>query len=174
MDSAVEEKMTGTPIVCIVSAVSNTGKTTLTEKLISEIVRKGFRVGAVKSDAHGFSIDVPGKDSWRFAKAGAKAVAIVGPNQYALIQETEQKKDLDEVVNAMKDIDIVLVEGFKLSGKQKIEVVRREKGMQTVTPAEELIAVVTDVTNGHFSVPTFSLDDYEKISDFIINKFLLK
>jgi len=163
-----------TPIVCIVSAVSNTGKTTLTEKLIGEIVRRGYKVGAVKSDAHGFAIDVPGKDSWRFGQAGAKAVAIVGPNQYALIQATNQKKDLDEIVASMEGIDIALVEGFKLAGKQKIEVVRKEKGTRTVSSPDELIAVVSDVTEGSFSVPSFQLDDYEKIAEFIINKFLVK
>ncbi len=162
-----------TPVVCVVSAVSNTGKTTLTEKLIAEVVRRGYKVGAVKSDAHGFSIDVPGKDSWRFGQAGAQAVAVVGPDQYALIQKTSQKKDLDEIVAAMEGIDIAIVEGFKLSGKQKIEVVRREKGVQAISSPEELIAVATDVTDGNFSVPAFPIDDYEKIADFIVNKFLV-
>ena len=70
--------MSNIPVICIVSAVSNTGKTTLMEKLIGEIVRRGYKVGAVKSDCHGFEMDVPGKDSWRFAQAGASATAIVG------------------------------------------------------------------------------------------------
>jgi len=74
----------------------------------------------------------------------------------------------------MEGIDIALVEGFKLAGKQKIEVVRKEKGTKTISSADELIAVVTDVSEGFFSVPAFQLDDYEKISEFIINKFLVK
>lgn len=166
--------MRNIPVICIVSAVSNTGKTTIMEKLICEIVRRGYKVGAVKSDCHGFEMDVPGKDSWRFAQAGARATAIVGPEQYALVQKTSQKKNLDEVVGLMEDIDIALVEGFKLTGKPKIEVVRREKGTHIVSPAEELMAVVTDVTDVSFSVPTFGLGDYERIADFIVNHFIKK
>lgn len=163
--------MKNIPVVCIVSAVSNTGKTTLMEKLIGEIVQRGYRVGAVKSDCHGFEIDVPGKDSWRFAHAGARVTAIVGMEQYAVVQKTKQKKDLDEVIDVMEDIDIVLVEGFKLTGKPKIEVVRQEKGSHVVSSAEELVAVVTDVTDASFSVPVFGLNDYESIADFIVNRF---
>lgn len=166
--------MSNIPVICIVSAVSNTGKTTLMEKVIREIVRRGYKVGAVKSDCHGFEMDVPGKDSWRFAQAGARATAIVGPDQYALVQKTSQKKNLDEVVGLMEDIDIALVEGFKLTGKPKIEVVRRDKGTNIVSPAEELLAVVTDVTDVYFPVPTFGLDDYEMIADFIVTHFIKK
>lgn len=160
------------PVCCIVSAVSNTGKTTLMEKLIGEIVRRGYKVGAVKSDCHGFEMDVPGKDSWRFTQAGARATAVVGVNQYALIQKTSQKKDLDDVIRSMEDIDIAIVEGFKLAGKPKIEVVRRERGSNIVSPAHDLIAIVSDVTEISSPVPTFGLEEYEKIADFIVDKFL--
>jgi molybdopterin-guanine dinucleotide biosynthesis protein MobB len=166
--------MSNIPVICIVSAVSNTGKTTLMEKLIREIVWRGYKVGAVKSDCHGFEMDVPGKDSWRFAQAGARATAIVGVEQYALVQKTSQKKNLDEVVALMEDIDIALVEGFKLTGKPKIEVVRRDKGTYIVSPTEELIAVVTDVTDVASPVPTFGLEDYAKLADLIVNTFIKK
>lgn len=142
------------------------------ENLIAHIIRRGYRVGAVKSDCHGFEIDVPGKDSWRFAQAGASATAIIGEEQFALIQKTTQKKALDDVIGLMEDIDIVLVEGFKLAGKPKIEVIRREKGVHSVSCADELAAVVTDVTDGCFSQPVFGLGDYKLIADFIIKSFI--
>jgi len=164
--------MNNIPVICIVSAVSNTGKTTLMENLIAEIVRRGYRVGAVKSDCHGFEVDVPGKDSWRFSQAGARATAIIGIDQYAVVQKTNQKKDLDEVIALMHDIDMVLVEGFKLAGKPKIEVVRQAKGTQIASPTNELVAVVTDVTDPDFSVPIFGLGDYVRIADFIVNNFI--
>lgn len=81
--------MANIPLICIVAGQSETGKTTFMEKLIVELVKRGYEVGAVKSDAHGFEIDVPGKDSWRFAQAGAKSTAIIGPDKYAIIQKTE-------------------------------------------------------------------------------------
>jgi len=52
------------PVISVV-AKSGTGKTTLLEKLIAELKRRGYRVGAMKHDAHQFDIDREGKDSWR-------------------------------------------------------------------------------------------------------------
>lgn len=160
------------PVICIVSAVSNTGKTTVMENVIDELVRRGYEVGAVKSDCHGFEMDVPGKDSWRFAQAGAKAIAVVGTEQYALVQKTSQKKNLDEIIGLMENVQIVIVEGFTLAGKPKIEVIRQEKGTSIVSSDEELIAIVTDVTEISSPVPVFGLRDYEKVADLIVNKYL--
>jgi molybdopterin-guanine dinucleotide biosynthesis protein B len=160
------------PTICIVSAVSNTGKTTFMEKLISEMVQRGYKVGAVKSDCHGFEMDTPGKDSWRFGQAGAKATAVIGVDKYALIQKTEEKKELDEVIRLIEDVDIILVEGFKMTNKPKIEIVRQEKGIEIISRTEELIAVVTDVIKLAASVPIYSLGDYRGVADFIIEKYL--
>lgn len=160
------------PTICIVSAVSDVGKTTFMEKLIAEMVQRKYRVGAVKSDCHGFEMDIPGKDSWRFGQAGAKATAVIGVDKYALVQKTEGKKALDEVIRLIEDVDIILVEGFKMGDKPKIEVVRREKGTKLISRTEELIAVVTDVTELPVSVPLYSLGDYQGVADFIIEKYL--
>lgn len=165
--------MSRVPLVCIVSGRSGTGKTTFMEKLIEELVGRGYRVGAVKSDAHGFEIDVPGKDSWRFTQAGARVTALVGPDKFALVEKTEQKKDLDEVAALFKGVDLILVEGYKTAEKPRIEVVRAAKSREVVSPAEYLWAVVTDVPDLPVPVPKFSLDDYPGVADFIINKFKL-
>jgi molybdopterin-guanine dinucleotide biosynthesis protein B len=164
--------MSAIPTICIVSAVSDTGKTTFMETLISEMVKRGYKVGAVKSDCHGFEMDTPGKDSWRFGQAGAKATVVIGMDKYALVQKTERKKELDEVTRFIEDVDIILVEGFKMENKPKIEVVRQEKGTKIISQAEELIAVVTDVIDLPTSVPIYSLGDYQGVADFIIKKYL--
>lgn len=164
--------MADVPVICIVSAVSNTGKTTLMEKLIGEMVQRGYKVGAVKSDCHGFEVDQPGKDSWRFTQAGAQATAIIGLDQYVLIQQTSHKIKMDQVIQKMENVDIVLVEGFKMANKPKIEVVRREKGVKIVSAAEELIAVVTDVTELSITAPIFALDDLFGVVDLIVERYL--
>ena len=58
------------PVVSVVG-VSDSGKTTLMERLLKEIKSRGWRVATIKHDLHGFDIDKPGKDSWRHARAGA-------------------------------------------------------------------------------------------------------
>jgi molybdopterin-guanine dinucleotide biosynthesis protein B len=104
------------------------GKTTFLEKLIAVLGEKGYRVGAVKSDCHGFDIDIPGKDSWRLARAGAAVTAIAGPDKNAVIYRTEERKNLDQIASDMNGVDLILAEGFKNEPKPKIEIIRKEKG----------------------------------------------
>lgn len=162
----------GISLVAIVAGRSGTGKTTLMEKLIAALMQRGYAVGAIKSDAHGFEIDQPGKDTWRFSRAGARATAIIGPQQYALIQRTEEKKDVHEIAALMQGVDIILAEGFKSAAVPRIEVVRRELGTTLVSPLPHLVAVATDIRDLAAPVPVFALDDIEGIADFIERMFL--
>src|SRR5689334_20561515 len=84
------------PIVCFVGA-SNSGKTTFLEKLIAELTRRGYRVGTVKHDAHGFEMDREGKDTWRHRQAGAATIAISSPAQVATIRRVESEMGLEEI-----------------------------------------------------------------------------
>ena len=155
------------PLVCITAACSKMGKTTFLEKLIHVFDQRGVRVGVIKSDAHGFSIDIPKKDSWRLTQAGAQAAAIIGPDRFALIQNTQVKKSLDDVAALFEDIDLVLVEGFKNADKPHIEIVRSEKASCPATDKNNLIALVTDIPSLCDSVPRFSLDDAPGVADLI-------
>jgi len=107
-------------ILCIVGP-SGSGKTLLLEALVRELSRQGWRVGAVKHAPHGFSLDVPGKDSWRLREAGAARVAVAGPDGVA-IWGGGAPDDLDQVLAWLSPaaLDLVLVEGFKLSPYPKI------------------------------------------------------
>ena len=64
------------PIISIVGN-SNSGKTTLIEKLIPELKKRGYRVGVIKHAHHGFNIDKKGKDSWRHKVEGADRKSVV-------------------------------------------------------------------------------------------------
>ena len=67
---------------------SNTGKTTLIEKLIPLFAARGLRVAAIKNAHHGFDMDRPGKDSYRYREAGAAQVLIATSQRWALLTET--------------------------------------------------------------------------------------
>ena len=76
------------PILSVVGR-SNSGKTTLLEKLIRELARRGRHVGTIKHHFHGpVTVDVPGKDSWRHREAGARAVALVSPETFFVVRDT--------------------------------------------------------------------------------------
>jgi molybdopterin-guanine dinucleotide biosynthesis protein B len=167
------------PIVSVVGK-GDSGKTTFLEKLIRELADRGVRVATVKHHSHDYDIDVPGKDSYRHARAGAFATMVSSPEKFALIHEVEQEMPLDVIARVAHDsgADILITEGYKLEGRNRIEINRRERSESLICAAAEMTALVTDnpsiaaqiVAEG---VPVFDLDDgYEGVADLIIERFL--
>jgi molybdopterin-guanine dinucleotide biosynthesis protein B len=159
------------PVVSVVGK-SGSGKTVFLEKLITVLKSRRLRIGIIKHDPHGFDIDQPGKDSWRHAQAGSDAVVLSSPTKLALIKRLDQEIALDEIVNAyLPDVDLVITEGYKRGPKKKIEVSRRERSRELVSPPEDLVAIVTDQTFD-LPVPQFGLDEVKEVADFIMQRFL--
>lgn len=161
------------PVLSVVGK-SNSGKTTFLEKLIKELKNRGYKVGTIKHDVHGFDVDREGKDSWRHKKAGADSVLLVSHEKLALIKSTSVEIGLDEAVSRyLPDVDIVITEGFKRQKKPKIEVFRKEACAAGLLCSEgELFAVVTD-TPLQVSAPQFDLDDSVGVADLIEEKYLM-
>jgi len=158
------------PVISVVGK-SDSGKTTLIEKLLPELKKRGWRVATIKHDAHHFDIDKPGKDSWRHAQAGADAVLISSAEQVALIEKVNQEKTLDQLLAMLPPVDLVLTEGYKSGDRPKIEVHRSVKYKELLCQAEELVAIATDEPLD-LPVPQFDLDDAQGIVDLIEEKFL--
>ncbi|MDO8739448.1 molybdopterin-guanine dinucleotide biosynthesis protein B [Candidatus Deferrimicrobium sp.] len=155
---------------------SGTGKTTLIEKVLPELASRGYRVGAIKNDAHRFDIDHPGKDSHRFTAAGAETMLIVSAEKLALVKKHPSSPPVEELLNTyFPDLDIVLVEGFSRSGLPKIEIRRKEKDAPFLCKGEShdlaLIAVASDHTL-RLDVPLLNLNDPKAIADFIESNVL--
>jgi molybdopterin-guanine dinucleotide biosynthesis protein B len=158
------------PVISMVGK-SGAGKTTALERVIREIKRRGYRVGTVKHDTHGFDVDRPGKDSWRHARAGSDAVVISGPRKMALIRQLESEVPLDDIVSLMGDLDLVITEGYKKGDKPKIEVTRRERGTQLLCQADELIGIMADYPVD-MPVPQFALEDAAGVVDLLETLYL--
>jgi molybdopterin-guanine dinucleotide biosynthesis protein B len=159
-----------TPLVAIVGN-SGTGKTTVITRLIPELKRRGFRVGTVKHDVHGFEMDRPGKDSWRHKEAGATMVLISSPRQMAMVRDMDHDSDLDELETYFSCVDIILAEGFKHSAVPKLEVFRREVQKEPVCQNDKrLLGLITD-SDTDLDVPRFATDDIQGIVDFLITDF---
>jgi len=153
------------PVVCIVGR-SETGKTTLIERLIPELNQRGYRVSTIKHRASGFDLDQPGKDSWRHAQAGSERVILSSPEQIVLLENIDHELTLAELAQFIKwDSDIVLVEGFKKGKAIKIEVHREGVGELACSP-EELVAIVTNAPL-ELNIPQYSHDDIEGLADLI-------
>lgn len=156
-------------------ARSGTGKTTLLEKLIVELVRRGWTVGALKHDAHRFEIDHTGKDSWRLTRAGAAVTAISSPTQSAVIRHHEMEPDLDALLRDFIGMDLVLTEGFKRSRLPKIEVHRASLDLPLLCRGDfadpTLLAVASDAALA-IDVPLFGLEEIDRLADFLERTFL--
>ncbi|KNZ68609.1 molybdopterin-guanine dinucleotide biosynthesis protein B [Thermincola ferriacetica] len=158
------------PFVGIVG-FSNTGKTTLMEKLIRELTVRGYRVAAIKHHHRDMEFDRPGKDTWRHARAGAATVMLVSPYQMVKISKSEQKIGLQKALQEITDADIILVEGFKKEKMPKIEVFRGSVHDALITSREELVAVVA--SDREFTgVPCYGPDDVKELADLIVKEFL--
>lgn len=112
------------PAIAVVGR-HNSGKTTLVERLIAELVARGLDVGSVKHHSHaGFDIDYPGKDSYRHRAAGARETVIAAPGQMACIKTIEGELECADIVRGMPGHDLVVVEGYRKSGLPTIEIMR--------------------------------------------------
>lgn len=160
------------PIVSIVGK-SDSGKTTLIEKLIAELTRRGWRVATIKHNRHGFEIDHEGKDSWRHKKAGAVTTVLVSSRQVAVIEDVDIDYELAEIrTRYIRNADIILAEGYKTNPHPKIEVFRSELRKERLcSPADNLIALAVDRPLSA-EVPCFDRDDAAGLADLIVGRFL--
>jgi molybdopterin-guanine dinucleotide biosynthesis protein B len=160
------------PIVSIVGK-SDSGKTTLIEKIIPELSRRGYRVTTVKHDLHGFEIDKEGKDSWRHKRAGAQAVVISSPRKVALIRDVDKDMSLEELGDSFgEDADLILSEGFKKDVQPKIEVFREEEHKELLCTKEDNLIAIASNRPFDIGVPCLDIDDVKGIVDLIESKFL--
>ena len=126
-------------IVCI-TGKSGSGKTTLIERLIPEFKRHRIKVAVLKHTPHGINLVEKRKDSERFITAGAEEVILITPKNLVHFKPYKDEIPPNEaVLDFEKDVDLVLVEGYKSSALfQKIEV----KAPSQITPR-----YVQEITN---------------------------
>jgi molybdopterin-guanine dinucleotide biosynthesis protein MobB len=163
------------PIVSIVGK-SNTGKTTFLEKVVKELTSRGYRIGTIKHDAHSFEIDHEGKDSWRHKQAGAAVTVISSPEKLALVQDTDRDYSLNDIREKfIRDVDIIITEGYKRESHPKIEVHRSELKRELLCVGDDnLIAIAGDPENPPEGVPVVDLNDPREVCDLIERLFLKK
>ncbi|OIP92192.1 MAG: molybdopterin-guanine dinucleotide biosynthesis protein B [Syntrophobacteraceae bacterium CG2_30_61_12] len=161
------------PIICIVGS-ANVGKTTVLEQLIPALKRRGYRVGALKHDVHGFEMDHQGKDTWKHKRAGADTIAIAGPTQVASIRSTAAEMPIEETVaRYFWSERIVLAEGYKRSHFPKIEVFRAELAAEPLCtePGDNLIAMVSD-DPPPVEVPCYGFQQIDELAALLEERYL--
>jgi molybdopterin-guanine dinucleotide biosynthesis protein B len=151
----------------------NSGKTTFATQVVRELVRRGYRVGVIKSTKEkGVVKDTPGKDSFRYREAGAGAVAVAGGGELFLFKGTEGKVEPEYLAFLeFGDFDIVICEGFKGFKVPKIEVFRSSlKEEPLYRKLEGVVGVVSDEELP--GVRWFPIDSPQLVADFLEREFI--
>ena len=157
-----------------VAACSGTGKTTLLKQLIPLLRARGLRVGVIKHTHHDIDIDHPGKDSYELRHAGADETLLASGRRWALMLESGGEGDpvLSQLLERMdqRNLDLVLVEGFKHERFPRIELHRPSLGKPLLFPDDpDIIAVAADGPLGQETrLPLLDLNDPEEIAEFIL------
>lgn len=147
------------------AAYSGTGKTTLMEKLVRCLKKKGLRTAVIKHDGHSFEIDREGKDSWRYTQAGAEISIISSAEKTALVERRELS--FEQILALIHDVDLILVEGYKNGSFPQIGLSRAAVGKGFPHDVSRYVAIVTD-EEMECPCPKFGFDDIEEIVEFMI------
>jgi molybdopterin-guanine dinucleotide biosynthesis protein B len=154
---------------------SGSGKTTLMAALLPELIGRSYTVSTMKHTHHNFDIDKKGKDSFEHRVAGATEVLITGTSRWALLHENRDAPEppIEELLDRMDDVDLVLIEGFKSHGHQKMEVFRPDVGKALLAADDPtIIAVASDASDlpelADKDVALIDLDDVKAVADFIV------
>jgi molybdopterin-guanine dinucleotide biosynthesis protein B len=164
----VDEKM---PSIVSIVGHSQSGKTTLLERLIPELRSRGYHVATVKHTYHRITSAQPEKDSWRHLQVGSEATVVSSPDKVILTEPVASEATLDDIARLLgEDYDLILAEGFKQDNAPKIEVHRKEAG-PPLTDLKKLFAIVSDEPLDS-RIRHFAPDDVSGLADLLEEGFI--
>ena len=149
----------------------NNGKTTLVERLISQLTSMGYKVSSVKHAHHNVDIDEPGRDSYRHRAAGAKQTLLATQHRWALMREHREQDTpkLEQLLPLFEPCDLVIVEGYKGAVHPKLEIVRHlNKEGLLADQMPNIVALVTDQPHLPSDLPQLDLNNIQQITDFVL------
>jgi molybdopterin-guanine dinucleotide biosynthesis adapter protein len=162
------------PVIAFVGK-PDCGKTTLLEKLIPELRRRGYKIGTIKHHVHEFVMDREGKDTWRHKRAGARVVALSSPTGLGLVRDNDRDPAVAELLDRyFFDVDLVLAEGYKHSALPKIEVYRANLYPTPLAGRDETWQALVGDRPARDELPWFGLADIAGLADFIVGRFLVR
>ena len=160
-----------------VTGLSDSGKTTLVCRLLPRLRARGLRVATVKHAHHGFDLLPEGHPAQAWRAAGARDIVLAASDRFAHLRETgdDGEPPLDWLLARMEPADLVLIEGYKRGGHDKIEV-RRGAGDEPLLAAADptVVAIASDrpvpaAASLGRAVPVFDIDDVAAIASFVVS-----
>ena len=91
---------------------SDSGKTTLVERLIHKLTEEGYHIAAVKKTNQSISIDATGKDTHRYAQAGATLVVFSTQIETTfLVKANTSEEEIIANIQHLGNFDFIFIEG---------------------------------------------------------------
>ena len=161
------------PPILTIMGRTNSGKTTLIERLIGHFNQRGYKISIIKHMKHRFNIDHEGKDSFRYREAGAFSAIITNDEHFALVSDNVERLSPEALAGRyLGDSDLIIIEGHKYVALPKIEVIGDSEEPPLIeSGVSGIIAIVSD-TYAHPSLPCFKRDDIEGIAGFIAREII--
>ena len=162
-----------------VTGLSDSGKTTLVCRLLPRLRERGLRVASVKHAHHGFDLLPEAHPAQAWRAAGARDIVLAAPDRFAHLRETgdDGEPPLERLLQALHPADLVLIEGYKRGGHDKIEVRRGADTAPLLAAADPtIVAIASDrplpaaaaaAAIGR-AVPVFDIDDVAAIASFVV------
>ena len=102
---------------------SDSGKTSLIEKLIKRLTNDGYKIATVKITDKKIGIDTEGKDTWKQSQAGSKLVVFSSPVETDyMLKENQNIDEILQHISHLGEFDIMLVEGANDKTTPKIRI----------------------------------------------------
>jgi molybdopterin-guanine dinucleotide biosynthesis protein MobB len=141
------------------------GKTRLLLRLIPVLAARGLRVAAIKHTRHPHPLDVRGKDTERYRRAGAAAAAIAGPGGTAWFGPPVH--DPLALVRVLPPVDLVLAEGFRTAPFPRIEVRRRSVSTRFLCGRDPHVFLLVGDGPPPRPLPVVSPDEVERVAALV-------
>lgn len=164
--------MTNHARVVAIVGQQGSGKTTLIERLIPALKARGLSVSTIKhTHHHHIELDVPGKDSHRHRVAGASEVIVASDRGWARLAASAEPASLQTLLDQLRHVDVVLVEGFKqLEWLRRVEVFRGQGTPLALTdPGIAAVALPAGVELAGYGGVKLPLEDTAAVLEFILS-----
>ncbi|MDQ0243474.1 molybdopterin-guanine dinucleotide biosynthesis protein B [Bacillus fengqiuensis] len=164
------------PFIFQIVGYQNSGKTTLTEKLIERFTQEGQRVGTIKHHGHGGmpAFGDEQKDTFRHREAGALVTGVEGAGMLQIHARKEEwtLKDVVSLYEAFS-MDVILIEGYKQEAYKKIVLIRSEEDLSLLHKLKNIICVISWVPLSPIvsdAYPAFHIKDEQTYVEWLIER----
>ena len=102
---------------------SNSGKTTLIQRLIQQLTKNNYKVATIKKTSKKIGIDNKNKDTWKFSTSGSNLVVLSSPIETDfIIKDKLLTIEILQKIIEFGEYDVIFIEGANDPSIPKIRV----------------------------------------------------